>query len=68
VPLAAPPGILLVNAWWEPLDFRVPAAAGDGPWSVIVDTTVAEQRLWPLEGAEVRLEGRSLMLIADVAA
>jgi hypothetical protein len=46
----------------------VPAAAGDGPWSVIVDTTVAEQRLWPLEGADVRLEGRSLMLIADVAA
>ena len=61
-------GILLVNAWWEPLDFRVPAAAGDGPWSVVVDTAVAEQRLRALDGAEVRLEGRSLMLIAGGAA
>ena len=68
VRLAHGRGILLVNAWWEPLDFRVPAAAGDGPWSVVVDTAVAEQRLRALDGAEVRLEGRSLMLIAAGAA
>ena len=46
----------------------MPAAAGDGPWSVVVDTAVAEQRLRALDGAEVRLEGRSLMLIAAGAA
>ena len=67
VRLAGGRGILLVNAWWEPLDFRVPADAGDGPWSVAIDTAVAEQRLRALDGDEVRLEGRSLMLIADAA-
>ena len=68
VRLAGGRGILLVNAWWEPLDFRVPADAGDGPWSVVIDTAVAEQRVRALDGDGVRLEGRSLMLIAAAAA
>jgi hypothetical protein len=35
VMVAVGDGALIVNAWWEPLTFRLPAA---GPWSVELDT------------------------------
>jgi glycogen operon protein len=32
--------LLLFNAHHEPLDFQLPAAAADGPWEVVLDTSV----------------------------
>ncbi len=68
VGLAGGRGLLLVNAWWEPLDFHVPTAEGSGPWTVLIDTTADRQAIRPLDGADVTLGGRSLMLLASGAA
>jgi isoamylase len=35
IALVLPHAALLVNAWWEPLTFRLP---GDGEWDVVLDT------------------------------
>jgi glycogen operon protein len=53
-----PPTPLLVNAWWEPLTFTLPAAAGPGPWAILVDTGSATTT-----GRQVALDGRSLVLL-----
>ena len=57
-PSRAPDGALLVNAWWEPLTFRLP---GDGPWSVELDTADPGSRR--VVADTVELVGRSLALL-----
>jgi isoamylase len=55
-------GALLVNAWWDPLTFRLPAA---GPWSVELDTADSGTRRVVADTLE--LSGRSLALLAVTA-
>ncbi len=58
VTVAGADGALLVNAWWEPLTFRLP---GDGPWSVELDTADPGPRR--VVADTVELVGRSLALL-----
>jgi glycogen operon protein len=67
VGLAGGRGLVLVNGWWEPLDFRVPADR-TGPWWVMVDTASASRAPRPLDGQGIRLMGRSLVLLATAEA
>jgi pullulanase/glycogen debranching enzyme len=62
VTVAVGDGALLVNAWWEPLTFRLPA---DGPWSVELDT--ADPATRPVVADTVELTGRSLARLAVTA-
>jgi isoamylase len=62
VTVAVGDGALLVNAWWEPLTFRLP---GDGPWSVELDTADPGSRRAVADTIE--LTGRSLALLAVTA-
>jgi glycogen operon protein len=48
--------VLMINGWWEPLEFRVPV---DGSWTVALDTA----RRASGSVAEVTLEGRSLVVL-----
>jgi isoamylase len=50
--------VLLVNAWWEPLTFRIP---GDDAWSVELDT--ADPGRSATASSEIELAGRSLVLL-----
>jgi isoamylase len=54
---------LLVNGWWEPLSFRLPARLRGAPLTVLVDTSPepGASSLDPVE--ELVLSGRSLMLL-----
>jgi pullulanase/glycogen debranching enzyme len=52
-------GLLLVNAWWEPLTFRLP---GGGGWAVEVDTADLADGRWASGSIEVA--GRSLVLLS----
>jgi glycogen operon protein len=54
---AVPDGALLVNAWWEPLTFRLPR---DGAWSIALDTADPSSRR--VVSDRVELAGRSLAL------
>jgi pullulanase/glycogen debranching enzyme len=65
VAIAAPSGrfILLVNAWWEPLTFRLPTGLGGESLSVLIDTAcdgAAARELGPVD--DIVVAGRSLML------
>jgi isoamylase len=58
------PFLILINAWWEPLDFKVPDSLRDLSWRVEIDTanpTVSGRAADP--SAAVTLTGRSLMLL-----
>ena len=59
VTVAVADGALLINAWWEPLTFRLP---GDGPWSVEIDTADPGSRR--IVADTVELAGRSLALLS----
>jgi hypothetical protein len=52
---------MMVNGWWEPLRFQIPARSAAAEWRVVVDTAQA------LEGRQlkppVELAGRSLVLL-----
>ena len=50
-------GLLLVNAWWEPLSFRLP---DDRTWAVELDT--ADPTVGRLASGTIELAGRSLVL------
>ena len=50
-------GLLLVNAWWEPLSFRLP---DDRTWAVELDT--ADPTIGRLASGTIELAGRSLAL------
>jgi len=58
------PFLILINSWWEPLDFAVPDSLRDLSWQVEIDTTdpaVSGRAIDP--SATVTLTGRSLMLL-----
>jgi glycogen operon protein len=50
-------GLLLVNAWWEPLSFRLP---DDRTWAAELDT--ADPTVARLASGTIELAGRSLVL------
>jgi isoamylase len=63
----------MVNGWWEPVTFRLPANACGALWSVAVDTAAtpgaADARSRPIDpAAGVELVGRSLLLLQSSAA
>ncbi|HEX5926042.1 MAG TPA: glycogen debranching protein GlgX, partial [Baekduia sp.] len=63
----------MVNGWWEPLTFRLPANARGALWSVAVDTAAtpraADASSRPIDpAAGVELVGRSLLLLQGSAA
>ena len=64
VGLAGGRALVLVNGWWEALDFQVPADRGPGPWWVMVDTATASRTPRPVDGRQLRLTGRSVVLLA----
>ena len=58
------PFLLMLNAWWEPLDFNVPTSLRDLWWRTEVDSAdpaTSGRAVDP--GAAVPLTGRSLMLL-----
>ena len=58
------PSLIMLNAWWEPLDFTIPESLRGLAWQVEVDTaspTAAGSMVDP--EAPVRLTGRSLTLL-----
>lgn len=56
--------MLLVNAWWEPLTFRLPTALRAERLSALVDTSRDQGATYILGPAdEVVLAGRSLMFL-----
>jgi isoamylase len=58
ITVAVADGALLVNAWWEPLSFRLPR---EGRWSVELDTADPGSRRVVADAVE--LAGRSLALV-----
>jgi isoamylase len=62
------PFLLMLNAWWEPLDFVIPNPLRDLDWRVELDTAAAEPDERPVGGAEtLTLMGRSLVLLRATA-
>ncbi|TKV61201.1 glycogen debranching protein GlgX [Nakamurella flava] len=56
---------VLVNAWWEPLDFTVPAdvvGAGDD-WCVVVDSLTPDRAGTTVSAGRVTVGPRSLLLL-----
>jgi len=61
------PFLLMINAWWEPLQFVVPDSLRDVPWVVEVDTYdpgSAGHAVDPAAG--ITLNGRALTLLRGV--
>jgi glycogen operon protein len=63
----------MVNGWWEPQTFRLPAGARGTRWSVAVDTAAtpgtADASSRPIDpAAGVELVGCSLLLLQGSAA
>jgi glycogen operon protein len=70
VALSAPGGrfMLLVNAWWEALSFRLPTELRGERLSILVDTSHEDGsagELAPVE--EIAVPGRSMMLLEPLA-
>jgi isoamylase len=58
------PFLILLNAWWEPLDFTIPGSLRELAWQVEVDTNTAAVAERPIDtSAPVTLIGRSLVLL-----
>jgi isoamylase len=58
------PFLILLNAWWEPLDFAIPESLRRLPWVAEVDTNEPESAGRAIDpSAPVRLIGRSLVLL-----
>ena len=58
------PFLLMVNAWWEPLQFEMPEALRDLTWLIEIDTAdpgTAERAVDASPAS--RLIGRSLVLL-----
>jgi glycogen operon protein len=62
--------LLLVNSYWEPIEFKIPGKSTDSPWEILVNTHTPKkvEENGPLcKGAEVfQLEGRSLVLLRQL--
>jgi len=52
---------MLVNAWWEPLDFAVPWA--EGRWTVASDSFDPERAGHPVAGGSISVGPRSLLVV-----
>jgi isoamylase len=58
------PFLILLNAWWEPLDFTIPESLRGLPWVAEVDTNEPESAGRAIDpSAPVHLIGRSLVLL-----
>ena len=58
------PFLIMLNAWWEPLQFTVPESLRGLPWQVEVDTSTADGAGRTVDpSAPVTLIGRSLVLL-----
>jgi glycogen operon protein len=58
------PFLILINSWWEPLDFKVPDSLRDVTWRVEIDTAdLAGPGRTVDASAALTLAGRSLMLL-----
>jgi isoamylase len=58
------PFLILINAWWEPLDFSVPTPLRDLSWHVEIDTTDPAVPAGAVDpSAPITLTGRSLILL-----
>ena len=58
------PFVLMLNAWWEPIDFNIPESLTKLAWEIEVDTadpTAASRTIDPT--AAVQVTGRSLKLL-----
>ena len=60
--------LLLVNAWWEPLSFQVPARSAAADWHVRVDTAEAIEGQQLKRPQAIELAGRSLVLLERLPA
>ena len=62
------PFLIMLNAWWEPLDFAIPNPLRDLHWRVELDTVAAEPEERAVGGTEtLTLIGRSLVLLRATA-
>jgi len=58
------PFLIMVNAWWEPLDFTIPESLRGLPWHVELDTAAPTDTGGTVDpAAAVRLTGRSLTVL-----
>ena len=58
------PFLILLNAWWEPLDFTIPESLRGMPWQMEVDTNAPGAAARSIDtSARVTLIGRSLVLL-----
>ena len=58
------PFLVLLNAWWEPLDFSVPESLRSVGWLIELDTAEPAAPARPIDPAvAIPLGGRSLMLL-----
>ena len=58
------PFLIMLNAWWEPLDFTIPESRRDLTWQVEVDTNTPHHAGHGVDPtAPVTLTGRSLVLL-----
>jgi isoamylase len=65
---------LILNAYWEPLDFELPRVGDDGPWRRWIDTAldspndiVSWQEAPAVAGNSYRAEARSVVMLYSVA-
>jgi isoamylase len=58
------PFLVMLNAWWESLEFAIPAPLRDLHWRVELDTVTSQPSERALAGGDtVTLSGRSLVLL-----
>jgi isoamylase len=58
------PFLIMLNAWWEPLEFAIPAPVRNHRWRVELDTASPEPSGRMVGGSDtVALTGRSLVLL-----
>jgi glycogen operon protein len=58
--------LLLLNAHWEPIDFKIPKAFPNVHWEVLLDTAETTERDKPRryrDGHKIPLQGRSMALL-----
>jgi isoamylase len=61
------PFLVMLNAWWEPLEFAIPAPVRDQRWRVELDTASVGPSGRLVAGADaVTLAGRSLVLLRAI--
>jgi glycogen operon protein len=58
------PFVLMLNAWWEPLEFTIPDSLRDLSWQIEVDTFDPGTAARAIDtSAPVTVNGRSLILL-----